>query len=120
MSRPTTMAAMWMMKSRQLLAAWCGGWTSSMEDPLSWYDERVHLFAGNSRFFQRSKFLSLPVSIRSCLSSYTPFRITQHMPSKIAPLVKSIIGGDYCPHVLHSRHFLCSGLSWDAHRALPE
>src|ERR1700679_2407097 len=28
--RPTTMAAMWMKKSRQVVAAWWAGWTSSM------------------------------------------------------------------------------------------
>ena len=30
MSRPMTMVAMWMKKSRQVEAAWCAGWTSSM------------------------------------------------------------------------------------------
>ena len=30
MSKPRTMVAMWMKKSRQVVAAWWAGWTSSM------------------------------------------------------------------------------------------
>jgi hypothetical protein len=31
MKSPMVIVAMWMKKSRQVVAAWCGGWMSSME-----------------------------------------------------------------------------------------